>query len=65
MRGEALVRKRYTLDELLAEAEASDAYPLPREEREWIDAPSAGREVGTPPAAIPGDAPARVARLTE
>ena len=37
-------RVRYTLDELLAEAEASDQYPLPPEEREWVDAPAVGRE---------------------
>jgi len=38
-------RPRYTLDELLALAEASGAYPLPSEEREWVDAPPIGREV--------------------
>lgn len=37
-------RPRYTLDELLAEAEASGAYPLPPEEREWVDAPAVGLE---------------------
>jgi antitoxin ChpS len=37
-------RPRYTLDELLAEAEASGAYPLPPEEREWVDASAVGRE---------------------
>ena len=37
-------RPRYTLDELLAEAEASGAYPLPPEEREWVDTPAVGRE---------------------
>jgi len=37
-------RPRYALDELLAEAEASGAYPLPPDEREWIDAPAVGRE---------------------
>ncbi|MDR1849588.1 MAG: antitoxin [Zoogloeaceae bacterium] len=36
---------RYTLDELLTEAEASGAYPLPDEEREWVDAPAVGREL--------------------
>jgi antitoxin ChpS len=36
---------RYTLDELLAEAEASGAYPLPPDEREWIDAPAVGHEL--------------------
>lgn len=38
-------RPRYRLDELLAEAEASGAYPLPPEEREWVDAPAVGREL--------------------
>jgi len=38
-------RPHYTLDQLLAEAEASGAYPLPPEEREWIDAPAVGREL--------------------
>jgi antitoxin ChpS len=38
-------RPRYTLDQLLAEAESSGAYPLPPEEREWIDAPAVGREL--------------------
>lgn len=28
---------RYTMAELLADAEASEAYPLPPEEREWVD----------------------------
>jgi len=37
-------RVRYTLAELLADAEASGAYPLPPEEREWVDAPAVGRE---------------------
>ena len=36
---------RYTLDELLAEAEASGQYPLPPEQREWVDAPAVGREL--------------------
>lgn len=31
-------------DDVLAEAEASGAYPLPPSEREWVDAPPAGRE---------------------
>ena len=35
-------RVRYTLDELLAEA--SGQYPLPPEQREWVDAPAVGRE---------------------
>lgn len=30
--------------DLLAKAEAAGAYPLPPEEREWVDAPSIGRE---------------------
>lgn len=38
-------RVRYTLVELLADAEASGAYPLPPEEREWVDAPAVGREL--------------------
>ena len=38
-------RVRYTLDELLAEAEASGQYPLPPEEREWVDAPAVGGEL--------------------
>ncbi|WP_436918394.1 hypothetical protein [Enterobacter hormaechei] len=37
-------RPRYTLDELLAEAQASGQYPLPPEQREWVDAPAVGRE---------------------
>ena len=41
-------RVRYTLDELLAEAEASGQYPLPPEQREWVDAPAVGREVLPP-----------------
>lgn len=36
-------RPRHTLDELLAEA--AGAYPLPPEEREWIDAPAVGKEL--------------------
>jgi hypothetical protein len=36
---------RYALNELLAQAEASGAYPLPSNEREWIDAPAVGREL--------------------
>ncbi|WP_369326682.1 hypothetical protein AB6N01_02130 [Alcaligenes nematophilus] len=35
---------RYTMAELLADAEASGAYPLPPEDREWVDAPPIGRE---------------------
>lgn len=33
------------LDELLAETEVSGAYPLPPEERVWVDAPPVGREL--------------------
>ena len=39
------VQPRYTLDELLAEAEASGAYPLSTAEREWVDAPAVGQEI--------------------
>lgn len=35
---------RYTMGELLDGLESSGAYPLPPEEREWVDAPSVGRE---------------------
>jgi len=38
-------RLRYTLDKLLAQTEASGAYPLPPDEREWMDAPPVGREL--------------------
>ena len=38
-------RPHYTLAELLTEAEAAGAYPLPAEEREWIDAPAVGKEL--------------------
>lgn len=38
-------RVRYTLDELLAEAEASGQCPSPPEQREWVDAPAVGREL--------------------
>jgi antitoxin ChpS len=38
-------RVRYTLDELLAEAEAAGQHPLPPEQREWVDAPAVGREL--------------------
>ena len=47
-------RPHYTLAELLAEGaaiiagaetEASGVYPLPVEEREWIDAPAVGKEL--------------------
>lgn len=37
-------KRRYNLDKLLTEAETSGAYPLPPEEREWVDASSVGRE---------------------
>jgi antitoxin ChpS len=36
-------RPRYTLAQLLAESDYSQ--PQPPEEREWVDAPSIGREV--------------------
>jgi antitoxin ChpS len=36
-------RRRYTLAELLAASDYSE--PQPAEEREWIDAPSVGREL--------------------
>ena len=36
---------RYTLAELLAEAEAAGVYPLPPEQREWVDASAVGREL--------------------
>jgi len=42
---ETAARPRYTMAELLAEAEASGAYPLPAQEREWIDAPAVGKEL--------------------
>ncbi|EKU31669.1 MULTISPECIES: P2 [Alcaligenes] len=35
----------HTLAALLADVEASGAYPLPPEEREWVDAPAVGREL--------------------
>jgi len=38
-------RRRYTLDALLDEVEASKIYPLPPDEREWIDAPTVGHEL--------------------
>lgn len=37
------IRPRYTLAELLAASDYSQ--PQPAEEREWIDAPAAGREL--------------------
>jgi antitoxin ChpS len=36
-------RRRYTLAELLAASDYSQ--PQPPEEREWVDAPAAGREL--------------------
>lgn len=36
-------KKRYTLAELLAASDYSQ--PQPPEEREWVDAPTAGREL--------------------
>ncbi|MDR2186699.1 MAG: antitoxin [Azonexus sp.] len=42
---EPAARPRYTLDALLAEAEAAGVYPLPVEEREWVDAPTVGGEL--------------------
>ncbi|CAM4386083.1 type II toxin-antitoxin system RelE/ParE family toxin [Kerstersia similis] len=35
---------RYTMGELLEGLESSGTYPLPPEEREWVDAPPVGRE---------------------
>ncbi|MFA7681242.1 MAG: type II toxin-antitoxin system RelE/ParE family toxin [Pigmentiphaga sp.] len=35
---------RYAMGELLDGLESSGAYPLPPEEREWVDVPSVGRE---------------------
>ena len=40
---EAKPRPRYTLAELLAASDYSQ--PQPPEEREWVDAPAAGREL--------------------
>ncbi|MBV1704075.1 MAG: antitoxin [Hyphomicrobiales bacterium] len=42
-----MVRSRVTLAELLDEAESAQAYPLRRNEREWVDASAAGREIET------------------
>ncbi len=42
---EPATKPRYTLAELLAEAEEAGVYPLPAEEREWIDAPAVGKEL--------------------
>ncbi len=39
---EPQARPRYTMDELLAASDYSQ--PQPPEEREWVDAPAAGRE---------------------
>lgn len=38
-------RPHYTMAELLTEAEAAGVYPLPAEEREWVDAPAVGGEL--------------------
>jgi antitoxin ChpS len=40
---EAAPRPRYTLDELLAESDY--AQPLSPEDREWLDAPTIGKEL--------------------
>lgn len=32
-------------DDVLAEATAAGGYPLPPDQREWVDAPAAGREL--------------------
>lgn len=32
-------------DDVLAEATAAGGYPLPPEQREWVDAPAVGREL--------------------
>ena len=40
-----MTKPHYKLDELLAGTGASGAYPLPPEEREWVDAPLVGREL--------------------
>ena len=42
---EPQARPRYTMAELLAEAEAGGTYPLPAEQREWIDTPAVGKEL--------------------
>ncbi|CAE6855834.1 Antitoxin PemI [Paraburkholderia aspalathi] len=42
---EPKARPRFSLDELLTEAETSGTYPLPASEREWIDAPAVGKEL--------------------
>ncbi len=34
-------------DDVLAEATAAGGYPLPPEQREWVDAPAVGREILT------------------
>jgi hypothetical protein len=36
-------RPRYTLDQLPAESDHT--YPLPPDERDWVDAPAVGREI--------------------
>jgi hypothetical protein len=40
---QATCRKRYTLDELLAQCDSSA--PLTDEDRAWLDFPSVGREL--------------------
>jgi len=42
---EPKARPHYIMAELLAEAEAAGMYPLPAEQREWIDAPAVGKEL--------------------
>jgi antitoxin ChpS len=42
---EPKARPHYSMAELLAEAEAAGTYPLPAEQREWIDAPAVGKEL--------------------
>lgn len=40
----ARVMRVGSVDELLAEAKIAGVYPLPPEEREWVDAPPVGKE---------------------
>ncbi len=42
---EPVLHPQYTLDQLLAEAEASGLTRCRLEEREWVDAPAVGREL--------------------
>lgn len=51
-------RVRYTLDELLTIA--SDQYPLPPEQREWVDAPAVGRELLPEDMQTAGGTPAKL-----